>query len=228
MDQQDFATTLAELGSTPVPAVLCGLYIILWAIAAIGLLSFLSKRAAAALTRLPPILSVLILRPAVAWHETCHAAGCLVAGHTIERVCLWPDKRTGTNAHVAYRYNPHSLWQSFGTVLAGWAPVIISCGVLIWAVPQLSGLRFWGRAAGYYGVAVMVLAMPLSLADWRSALARLWLIVAIAIPAGALALPSGMLLSAPWQLLGAPLTLSVGVIGGVWGVAWLARQLLPI
>jgi len=91
-------------------------------------------------------------------HELGHAAMCLLFGHKIEKMRLFPDRR-GV-AMVQHSYNRKNPWATMGNLFIGIGPIFSGLAVILtvlWLVYPLSLQAFYAADGGLGGDAVWLL-----------------------------------------------------------------------
>lgn len=189
----------------------------LWSMGLILLVSSLSAAAEKATYRLPDWLMAPIRVPGTIWHESCHAVACVLSGHRITEI-QWVS-RPNSIAHVNYAYNPHSLYQQAGTALVGWAPVLFSGALLTWGLPRTYDLVLWKQALIWYGVGIVSMAMPLSMADWKGATRYLLLLMILSSIGGSFWWHETMTWCQPWSVYSGAVTHFVAIQAAIWAVS---------
>ncbi|EKP89137.1 hypothetical protein AWRIB129_834 [Oenococcus oeni DSM 20252 = AWRIB129] len=114
-------------------------------------------------------------------HELSHLLLALFFGHHIENFHLLQVPKNGQVGFVTHSSNPKNLWQAFGNLLIGFAPMIGNSLAIyyltLWLQPEIFSFRVtfnWSLLVWFLISFSLALGIGLSHEDFQNSLQGLW------------------------------------------------------
>lgn len=161
--------------------IIIGIAILIPAVFA-WLISYLTNHAGSAIiSRFGTGFYLFISSIGVVIHELSHLVLALFFGHHIENFRLLQVPKNGQVGFVTHSSNPKNLWQAFGNLLIGFAPMIGNSLAIyyltLWLQPEIFVFKVtfnWSLLVWFLISFSLALGIGLSHEDFQNSLQGLW------------------------------------------------------